>query len=112
MIILFASTKLQKECNDARLLVKKHGALRAKLIQKRLSELQAATVLNDLRNLPQVRCHELHGNRKGELSVDLDHPYRLIFEIADNPIPAKPDGGLDWMKATAVCIKGIEDTHE
>jgi proteic killer suppression protein len=112
MIILFASTKLQKECNDARLLVKKHGAVRAKLIQKRLSELLAATVLNDLRNLPQARCHELHGDRKGELTVDVDHPYRLLFEIADDPIPAKPDGGLDWTKAVSVRILGIEDTHE
>ncbi len=26
------------------------------------------------------RFHELSGNRKGQWSCDLDHPFRLIFE--------------------------------
>ncbi|MBI5098423.1 MAG: killer suppression protein [Nitrospirae bacterium] len=63
-------------------------------------------------NLPQARCHELKGNRKGQLSVDLDHPYRLIFEPANNPIPEKSDGGLEWNNVTKVRIIGMEDTHE
>lgn len=42
----------------------------------------------------------------------LDHPYRLIFESADEPIPTKSDGGIDWTKVTAVRILGVEDTHE
>jgi len=61
--------------------------------------------------LPQVRCHELKGDRTGQLSLDLDHPYRLIIEPAHDPIPRKPDGGLDWNKVTAVMIVGVEDTH-
>ena len=59
------------------------------------------------------RCHELtQGERKGHLSVDLDHPYRLIFIPNHNPVPKKPDGGLDWKQVTAITILGIEDTHE
>lgn len=38
--------------------------------------------------------------------------YRLIFEPANDPIPLKEDGGLDWKNITAVNIIGIEDTHE
>lgn len=112
MDILFQSTKLQKECTDAKQMLKRHGPHRSKLLQKRLVELRAADVLDDLRRLPQARCHELRGNRKGELAVDLDHPYRLIFEVANNPKPTKEDGGLDWMKTTAIRVTGIEDYHE
>ncbi|WP_229548556.1 hypothetical protein [Nostoc sp. CHAB 5836] len=53
----------------------------------------------------------MHQNRAGQLSLDLDGPYRLIFEPADQPIPLKPDGGLDWDKVTAVEILGVENTH-
>ena len=67
--------------------------------------------LEDLRNLPQARCHELTGNREGQLSVDLKYPYRLIFEPADKPVPSKVDGGLDWGKVTTIRILEVEDTH-
>ena len=112
MVIIFKTTKLKKECNNENLLVKRFGARRANLLKRRLNELQAALSLDVLRSLPQARCHELKGNRKGQVSVDLDHPYRLIFEPADNPLPKKPDGGLDWNKVTKVRIIGVEDTHE
>jgi proteic killer suppression protein len=69
-------------------------------------------VLEDLRDLPQARCHELHGKRKGQLSVDLDGPYRLVFKPANDPLPKKSDGGLDWTRVTAIMIIGVEDTHE
>jgi proteic killer suppression protein len=47
----------------------------------------------------------------GQLALDLDHPYRLIFEPADEPIPTKSDGGLDWNQVTAVRIIGVENYH-
>jgi len=112
MVILFETTKLEKECNKEKLLVKTFGDRRAKLLKRRLSEFAAATVLQDLRNLPQARCHELKGNLKGCLSVDLDHPYRLIFKPAHDPAPKKSDGGLDWEKVSEIRIIGVEDTHE
>ncbi len=90
---------------------KRFGTKRTKLLKRRLSELAAATVLEDLRNLPQARCHELKGQHKGYLSVDLDHPYRLIFEPANNPTPKKSDGGLDWTKINEIRIVSVEDTH-
>ncbi len=109
--IVFASEKLRKECNDYRLLQRRHGKVRAKRLKQRLDDLRAAETLEDMRHLPG-RCHELKGERAGQLSLDLDHPRRLIFEPADEPVPRKPDGGLDWAKVTAVEIIGVEDTHE
>ena len=110
MDIVFRKRKFQKECNKHSLLVQKHGKNRAQLIELRLDILRDANVLEDTRNLPG-NCHELHQNRAGQLSLDLDGPYRLIFEPADQPIPLKPDGGLDWNKVTAVEILGVENTH-
>lgn len=111
MNITFISRKLEKQCNTQKLLVRAHGSLRAKRIGVRLDDLRAATTLKDMGALTG-RCHELTSNRSGQLSLDLDHPYRLIFEPANDPIPRKDDGGLDWTKVTAVRIIGIEDTHE
>lgn len=112
MVILFKTAKLEKECNNEKLMERRFGVKRSKLLKRRLTELSAVNTLADLRPLPQTRCHELKGNLKGYLSVDLDHPYRLIFEPVDNPIPKKQDGGLDWNKVTKVMIIGVEDTHE
>ncbi|MBW4578676.1 MAG: hypothetical protein KME42_03765 [Tildeniella nuda ZEHNDER 1965/U140] len=58
------------------------------------------------------RCHELTGDQAGQLSLDLDHPYRLLFIPANDPIPRKKDSGLNWSEVTEVEILGIEDTHE
>lgn len=68
--------------------------------------------LERLRSVPQVRCHELKGNRIGTLAVDVKHPYRLIFEPANDPIPRKPDGGLDWAGVTVIRILSVEDYHD
>ncbi|MFP4441147.1 MAG: hypothetical protein ACLFVO_28250 [Chloroflexaceae bacterium] len=43
--------------------------------------------------------------------MDLDHPYRLLFVPANDPIPRKDDGGLDWASITAIEIIEVEDTH-
>lgn len=111
MDIMFTSQKFARIVNDQRLLVREHGDRQARLLRRRLDELRDADNLEDLRSLPQARCHELIGNRAGQLSVDLVHPYRLIFMPASEPPPMKPDGGLDWSRVTAVLIIGVEDTH-
>ncbi len=62
---------------------------------QRLSELSAAATLSDISFLPPPRLHELSGNRKGQFPVDLDHPYRLLFIPANEPIPMRADGGMN-----------------
>lgn len=111
MDISFRTKKLCKECNDYTKLVRKHGDQRAKLIRRRLDDIHDADTLHDLRRLPQARCHELRGDRKGQLALDLKHPFRLIIEPNHEPIPEKSDGGLDWKSVTAITILGVEDYH-
>ncbi len=109
--ILFQDQKLAKECNNEALLIRKHGPMRAKLLGRRLDDLRAADNLEILRSLPQVRCHELKGDRAGTLAVNLDHPYRLIFEPANDPPPRKSDGGLNWASITVIRVLTVEDYH-
>ena len=111
MDINFQNKDFQDECNSYKLLVRHQGHLRAKKIHTRLDDLFAATVLEDMRSLPG-RCHELTGNRKGQLSLDLDHPWRLIFTPDDFPPAILADGGIDWKNVRSIKILGIEDTHD
>lgn len=115
MDISFKNKKLAKSLNERAQLEKIHGTKRARKIRIRLTELRAAESLMDFwppKSGPS-RCHELaQGQRKGQLSVDLDHPYRLIFVPDHNPVTRREDGGLDWSQVTAVIILGVEDTHD
>jgi hypothetical protein len=58
------------------------------------------------------RLHPLTGDRASQLSLDVEHPLRLIFVCADDPVPTKADGGLDWAQVRTVLIVGVEDTHD
>ncbi len=112
MIIYFRTKKLQKVCNDTKLSKKELGLEIAWKLQQRLMELKAASCLDDISRLPPQRCHLLAGNRDGQLSVDLKHPYRLFFIPANEPIPKTKDGGLDWRKVTEIEIIEIIDPHK
>ncbi len=111
MEISFASRKLQKICNSEKEMVTKLGKQMAAKLQQRLAELTAAVTLDEISRLPPARCHELTQNRKGQLTVDLVNPKRVIFEPDHNPLPKNPDGGLDWHKVTRVKVIEIVDYH-
>ena len=111
MKISFKDRRFAEQCNQQKLLRKKQGPNRARKISQRLAALQAADTLTDMKDFPG-RCHELRGDHAGQLALDLDHPYRLIFEADHDPIPRKKDGGLDWTAVSSVCIIGVEDYHD
>ena len=111
MEISFASSKLAKLCNSQQEMRGKLGPQCAERLQQRLEELRAAATLEDMRSLPGARCHELTQDRKGQLAVDLVHPRRLVFELANDPVPTKADGGLDWSKVTEIVILEVVDYH-
>ena len=94
-------------------MIKAHGPLRSKKLKVVLAQLWAAANLGVFAPpmSPPHRCHELVGNRKGQLTVDLDHPYRLVFKPDHDPLPQRPEGGMDWKQITKIKITGIEDTH-
>jgi plasmid maintenance system killer protein len=107
----FADAVLADDCNDYERLVRKYNKQREKLLRRRLDDLRAAPALDVMRSLPG-RCHELSKNRAGQLSLDLDGPYRLIFVPGHNPVPRRPDGGLEWTQVTRIVVLEVVDTHE
>ena len=106
MDIIITDRRLSKCANDNRKRVREYGKRQSDLIGVRLGELKAADNLEVMRALPRARCHELSGDRKGQLAVDLDYPFRLIFVPNHNPVPMKTDGGLNWSEV--ICIEVIE----
>lgn len=106
--IAFKNRKLGKECNNDKEMVKAHGPIRAKKLRQRLDDLSAASNLSVMRAPMPGRCHELSD---GRLAMDLDGPYRLIFQPLGEGI-YKDDGGLDWKAVTSIIILSIEDYHD
>lgn len=110
MDVTFAKAKLQKVCNSDAKLRGEYGHRMAVVIQQRLLDLQEAETLEDFRTLPG-RCHELTGDLKGCLALDLVHPKRLVFKPEHEPPPIDADGRLDWRKVTKVEVVAIGDYH-
>lgn len=111
MEIYFKTKRLAKICNNKKEAIKKHGTRMANILQQRMFELKAAKSLHDISKLPPARCHQLSGNRNNQLSVDLEHPFRLLFIPANEPLPLLSDGGFDLKKITEIEIIEITDTH-
>ena len=113
VIVEYATTKLQKTLTSEIALRRTYGDRRAREIQKRLSVLYGAMVLADFvpRTRPE-RCHELVGNRAGQLAMDIDKGTRLIFKPLVDPIPRRSDGGMDWNAIDAIIIIEIVNYHE
>ena len=112
MDVLFRTNKLKKICSQEKEGIRTLGPESARKLRTRMADLEAAPTLEHLRNVPGTgRLHELTGDRKGQLSLDVKHPYRLLFVPTDIPPPTKPDGGLDWSNITSITIIDIEDTH-
>ena len=91
--------------------MRSYGTEQGRMLIRRVSELRAARCLADLRLLPQLRAHELAGDRKGQISITVRQPYRLILFPANEPIPRLPDGGLDWSGTTEVIVIDVVDYH-
>lgn len=108
MEISFRSTKLQKACSDAKGRRKKFGMRCGDLLGRRLDDLRAALNLEQMRHLPG-RCHELKGDRKGQLAIDLEHPKRLIFEPVKHADSSSRT--LEWSEVTEVVIMEVVNYH-
>lgn len=112
MELYFRSRKLRDDCSNEGRAARRWGRQNARKLGLRLLDLQAAETLADVSPLPPVRCHELTGDRAGQLAVDLHGLVRLIFEPADDPPPRRADGGLDRARVTAIRILEVEDYHD
>jgi len=110
MKIFYKTKRLAKVLNSSKLIEKKYGGS-AKKIKMRLDDMDAVKNLKELMDLPG-RHHALSGDRKGQFACDLEHPFRLIYEPANEPLPIDDDtNALIYSQVTIVEIIEIKDYH-
>lgn len=104
MDVSFRTRKLEKSYREHREAAKKLGAVRGALYIRRINEMYASPTLADLMKLRGANCHPLKGNRTGQFAVDLQQPYRLVFEPSSF-------SGSDPAVVTEVTIIEVVDYH-
>ena len=109
MKVTFKYSGLQKLCSSEQSLVRRFGKAGAKKVQQRLNLLARSDTLEDMRTLPG-RCHELQGDRSGQLAIDLHGGYRLILAPASD-WQRKDDGGLNWSSVSRIVVLEITDHY-
>ncbi|WP_329133223.1 hypothetical protein OG552_15315 [Streptomyces sp. NBC_01476] len=109
MRVDFANARLRDTCATDKAMVRAFGPVRARRLQLRLQHLRVAESLAELRELGG-HPHELTGDRKGAIAVNLDGPYRLIMRPLDasGDVIAPP---IDWGAVEAVVIDDVVDYH-
>lgn len=108
MEIDYKSKKLETELTTDKKIIKAYGAQQARKIRQRIGELAAADNLSEISNLPPARLHLLIGDRKGLYSVDIVHPYRLLFRAYDlNGVENSEKSQLK-----KITIEKVENTHD
>src|SRR5437016_472751 len=113
MNIFITDKRLRKLAHDDAACRRQYGVDMAKKIALRLASLKAAVSLADFwppKSGPE-RCHELIGSLKGTFSVDLNQPYRLLFQPTSKPAEDEAEEQQRWKSITAIDITAIEDTH-
>jgi plasmid maintenance system killer protein len=111
MEISYPSKQMQKLCTSEKEMKGKLGARMVEVLKRQLAAIEAASNLEELWKVPQTRCHEMKGDRRGLISIDLVHPRRLYIQPNHDPVPEKEDGGLDRAAVTRVLIVAIDDPH-
>lgn len=110
MKITYKNNKLEKTLTSDKELIKSYGVL-AKKLKQRINQLTEAENLSVIAQLPALRLHPYKGNRMGEWSIDIKENWRIIFELANDPIPQKEDGAVILIQITAIEIVSVEDPH-
>src|SRR5947207_12747709 len=104
MEIFISDKRLRKVIDDDAACRRQYGADMEKKLKLRLASLRAAETLADFwppKSGPE-RCHELKGDRKGTFSVDLNQPYRLLFQPTTEAAGDEADEQQRWKSFTSI----------
>ncbi len=80
MKITYANKKMEKVCTDAKIADRTYGKNMSYKIFQCIGQIIAADTVEFLIEHHISRCHPLSQNRKGQYAMDLEQPYRLVFE--------------------------------
>ena len=81
MIKTFADRRTQELYATGK--AKRFAADVAKRASRKMEYLDLAAKLNDLRNPPGNRLHELKGDRKGQYAISVNDQWRICFRFLD-----------------------------
>ena len=109
MEIFYKTKKLAKVLNSSKLIDRTYGKSARKL-KNRLDDLAMVDNLKDAMDLPG-RHHPLTGDRKGQFACDLEHPFRLIYEPANEPLPIDENNTLIYSEVSIIEIIEVTDYH-
>ncbi len=110
MQLLFATDRDKKLFESKSEPTRRFGPEAAKKIKLRLDDLDAASNMEDMRNLPG-KWEELTRDRAAQFSARLAGGLRLIVKPSKQPPPKKPDGGLDWPAIDSVTVIEVTNYH-
>jgi plasmid maintenance system killer protein len=111
MQVRFCSDRDKKFFESRTELTRRFGPEAAKKFKRCLDDLDAASSMEDMRNLPG-KWEELKADRAGQFSARLAGGLRLIAKPSEQPPPSKPDGGLDWPAIDSVTVIEVVDYHD
>jgi proteic killer suppression protein len=110
MEIEYSSNRLKKQLSCASEIKKAFG-VNAKRVSARMADIISSPNLSILMQIPAANCHPLKGNKNGEWALDISGNHRMIFEIANDPVPLKDDRSIDTVKVTEIRIIKTTDYH-
>lgn len=111
MEITFRSRRLQRLCADPKAAAREWGPVVARKLAERLNLLLRADCLRTVQQVPHARCHQLTGDRAGQFAITVHGPMRIVFVVAQDPIPRLSDGGIDLAQVTAITVLEVVDYH-
>lgn len=111
MKVEFLDARLKRSCEDKATRQRLYQKAASDKLASRLDDLSAAATMETMRQLPG-NWEELTGDRKGQFSCRLDKKLRLVIRPTKQPLPAKPDGGLDWAAIDAVTVLEVVNYHD
>jgi toxin HigB-1 len=107
MKLEFKSNKIKKQCEDPKEAQKIFGQQIGIKLTLRVNELRAAKNLDDIRKNKANGFHPLEGDREGEYTVTIVHPFRLVFK----PVFDSQSKELSFSEMSIVKIEEVIDYH-
>lgn len=81
MEVTFRTRKLEREYREYAKSVKAYGDKIARKYIGRINIIKAVKDIDELINLPGLKCHPLKGNRAGQYAIKMTGFCRLIFTL-------------------------------
>jgi proteic killer suppression protein len=111
LTIFFATNKLRRVMESEKELRQDYGDQLGRRIALRLIQLRALPNALTAQRAPQLDLHQLTEDRDEQLAVKLTGKMRLVFEVANDPIPRLADGGIDLAAVTEIELIEVVNYH-